>query len=955
MQQTRPVPGHDRLLWPRHCCCHRDLADPTPRRRRNWGTRPFQLRPQNLSQRQNNKHAGRRSVYSGTKQYRSTRQDDLETECECVWVKLDIYGEKSFYVAGFYRPDVSDPDSIIQLHSSVLRIKNRTRSHVWISGDFNFPGFDWADRTLKPGCPHPSKHNDFIDFLDELGLDQIVKENTRDKNTLDLFLTSNSTLVNQATIIPGLSDHDAVSVESRLSPLRPPQKPRKIPLYKKANWEGLKDHMTDFYNKLSEEDKHTGSPNSLWVRFRTALETGIGKYIPHRSSSKRDRHPWMSQDLKKMIRKRKEAFTRKRRHPNRANTDKYKHLQAKVQKKFRQEYWTYVNNILTPEEGNNQPETPEPKIKKNFWTYLKHCKNDSIGVAPLRDTTTGILHTDPQSKAELLNKQFQSVFSLNTPLNLYHNCLNVLWRNPSPGNALNLKRSQEMTEFTISVEGVLKLLASLKPHKAAGPDQLNPRVLKEIKEAIAPSLKTIFTRSYQTGQVPHDWKQANVVPIYKKGPKHLAVNYRPVSLTCICSKLMEHIMVSQISRHLDTHKILLKNQHGFLSRLSCETQLLEFVQELHDNLNNGQQVDAIIMDFSKAFDKVAHNRLLHKLDNYGISGKANRWIADFLSGRSQQVVVEGCASGKVPVTSGVPQGSVLGPVLFLVYINDIADKTSSAVRLFADDTIIYRPITTVNDQTTLQKDLNALDHWSRVWQMEFHPSKCQTLHITRSPKPLLTNYNLYGQQIEAVDSAKYLGVTLTPDLRWNNHVHSVRNKSSATMRLLQRNMRISSTQIKTRAYNTYVRPQLEYAATIWDPHTKQNIKKLEQVQRTAARWTLGRYRNTSSVSDMLNELGWRSLEQRRADARLVMMYKLRNNMLAIDPSPYLKPAQGSIARVYPHRYITLDTNTKIYARSFYPNTIRQWNCLPPHVALAPTLNAFKRQVCQLQHPHWDHG
>ena len=335
------------------------------------------------------------------------------------------------------------------------------------------------------------------------------------------------------------------------------------------------------------------------------------------------------------------------------------------------------------------------------------------------------------------------------------------------------------------------------------------------------------------------------------------------------------------------------------------------------------------MDFSKAFDKVAHYRLLHKLDNYGISGKANRWIADFLSGKSQQVVVEGCASGKVPVTSGVPQGSVLGPMLFLVYINEIVDKTSSAVRLFADDTIIYRPITTSNDQTTLQKDLNVLDHWSRVWQMEFHPSKCQTLHITRSSKLLLTNYNLYGPQIEAVDSAKYLGVTLTPDLRWNNHVHSVRNKSSATMRLLQRNMRISSTQIKTRAYNTYVRPQLEYAATIWDPHTKQNIKKLEQVQRTAARWMLGRYRNTSSVSDMLNELGWCSLEQCRADAHLIMMYKLRNNMLAIDPSPYLKPAQGSIARVYPHGYITLDTNTKIYARSFYPNTIRQWNSLPP--------------------------
>ena len=148
-----------------------------------------------------------------------------------------------------------------------------------------------------------------------------------------------------------------------------------------------------------------------------------------------------------------------------------------------------------------------------------------------------------------------------------------------------------------------------------------------------------------------------------------------------------------------------------------------------------------------------------------------------------------------------------------------------------------------------------------------------------------------------------------------------------TMRFLQRNMHISSTQIKTRAYNTYVRPQLQYAATIWDPHTKQNINKLEQVQRTDARWMLGCYRNTSSVSDMLNELGWRSLEQRRADARLTMLYKLRNNMLAVDPSPFLKPAQGSIARVYRHCYITLDTNTKIYAKSFYPNIIRQWNSL----------------------------
>ena len=223
MQQKRPVPGHDRFLWPKHCCCHRDLADPTPRRRRNWGAGHFCSHYKiYCSDRITNTHG--RGVFLVVRNgIRSTRQDDLETKCECVWVKLDIDGEKSLYMASFYRPDVSGPDSINQLDSSVLCIKNRTRSHVWISGDFNFPSFDWADRTLTPGCPHPSKHNDFIDFLDELGLDQIIKENTRDNNTLDLFLTRNSTLVSWATVIPGLSDHDAVSVESRLSPLRPPR------------------------------------------------------------------------------------------------------------------------------------------------------------------------------------------------------------------------------------------------------------------------------------------------------------------------------------------------------------------------------------------------------------------------------------------------------------------------------------------------------------------------------------------------------------------------------------------------------------------------------------------------------------------------------------------------------------------------------------------------------------
>ena len=183
-----------------------------------------------------------------------------------------------------------------------------------------------------------------------------------------------------------------------------------------------------------------------------------------------------------------------------------------------------------------------------------------------------------------------------------------LWTSgPSgPSGPIYTKKARDMPDFNLSEKWVIKLLAGLKPHKATGPDQACPKVLREIKEAIAPTLQVIFIRSLETGKVRSDLRHANVVPIYKKGSKHLAVNYyRPGSLTCICSKLMERIMVSQISRHLVRHKLLLKNQHGFRSFLSCDTQLLEFIQELHTNLNQGRQVDAVIRDFSKTFDKVA--------------------------------------------------------------------------------------------------------------------------------------------------------------------------------------------------------------------------------------------------------------------------------------------------------------------------------------------------------------
>ena len=213
--------------------------------------------------------------------------------------------------------------------------------------------------------------------------------------------------------------------------------------------------------------------------------------------------------------------------------------------------------------------------------------------------------------------------------------------------------------------------------------------LRYIALHTAPILTMIFKRSYETGIVPYIWKTANVCPVFKKGNRFEAINYRPVSLTCICCKIMEHIVTSHIMNHADKHNILYTMQHGFRKKLSCETQLVEFIDDVTRNLDSGQQTDCLIMDFSNAFDKVSHILLIHKLDQYGIKGKTNAWIKGFLSDITQLVVIEGETSDIIKVESGVPQGSVLGPSLFLFYIDDMPDNITSTVGIFADDTIAY--------------------------------------------------------------------------------------------------------------------------------------------------------------------------------------------------------------------------------------------------------------------------
>ena len=415
-----------------------------------------------------------------------------------------------------------------------------------------------------------------------------------------------------------------------------------------------------------------------------------------------------------------------------------------------------------------------------------------------------------------------------------------------------------------------------------------------------------------------------------------------MSLTSVPCKILEHIITSAIAHHLETNNILCPEQHGFRKSRSCETQLLDLTGELFETVENGQQADIVVLDFAKAFDKVSHSLLTHKLSSYGVRGKVNAWIQSFLEDRKQAVLVNGEKSDMVAVRSGVPQGSVIGPLLFLAYINDLPQQLKSPARLFADDTLVYRLSASEEDQNALQDDLLQLEKWEKCWDMEFHPAKCVVLHATKKRATKAKLYSLHGQTLKSVSSAKYLGVTLASDLCWDNHITNICSKANRTLGFLRRNLKVGSTKLKATAYKTLVRPILEYASTVWDPHTQTNVGRLEAVQRRAARYTLNRYKQTESVSAMLDNLQWPTLTHRRKVARLSMLKKMTRNEAIVSKKLLIPTTRQQ--RGHEQQFQTIHCRTLYRQQSFLPRTIKDWNSLPPDTIAADSLDAFKARV-----------
>jgi hypothetical protein len=339
---------------------------------------------------------------------------------------------------------------------------------------------------------------------------------------------------------------------------------------------------------------------------------------------------------------------------------------------------------------------------------------------------------------------------------------------PSPSQSGSSSPLSSISSIDLYLEEVYQALLNLDPSKDHGPHGFPSRVLKECALQLAPSLHHLFSKSLRLSQIHTEWKLANIIPLLKKENKDHVENNRPISLLFIISKTLERCVLNHLSHRIQCN--IHSAQYGFVNGRSSTAQLLSILNTIGKNLDQGSQTDVVFMDICKVFDRVDHSILLQKLHDFGFSGSLLLWFQNYLSGRFQRVTVHGATS--LPITSGVPQGSLLGPFLFSVYINDLPNNisTSTGVGLFADDTKFYRCVQNACDALVLQDDIQGLLCWSMDNRLRFNQSKCKVLSITRKKSPLIYPYKLDNDQLLVSDAQVDLGITISPKLLWNDQV-----------------------------------------------------------------------------------------------------------------------------------------------------------------------------------------
>ena len=543
---------------------------------------------------------------------------------------------------------------------------------------------------------------------------------------------------------------------------------------------------------LSAEDKYN-------FVLSKSLEICV-RHVPKRRSSKRKQA--IPRDRRVLMRKRRkmqQKIIRRGRANNVASMrDKICRIESRLKASLEMERAAEEQRAVEVVKTN----------PKYFFQYAKRKSTVTTRIGPL-ESEDGILVQEPEQMAVVLQKQYEKVFSVPNPSSNSHT--------PCQASAAGDNGAELLDVIEFGRADFVRVAARLRSTAAAGPDGVPAVLLKNCIEELSCPLVALWETSLRSGEIPAALKTARVTPIFKGGSKSSPSSYRPVALTSHIIKLFERILADKIVDFLEEKSLLNENQHGFRRGRSCLSQLLDHHDRLLDALERSAGVDVIYLDLWKAFDQVDHGIVLHKARAMGIGGRVLSWLQAFLSGRTQAVVVEGCSSGDSDVRSGVPQGSVLGPVLFLLLLGDIdATIINSFASSFADDTKLMGKVNGISCISKIQKDLENVYRWADDNNMKFNSNKFQLLryqsHVQDRQLPSYIAYD--STEIVECQVVKDLGVLMANDLSFSHQIHEMVNSARKQMGWILRTFASRDTELMMTLFRSLVLPRLEYCSLL---------------------------------------------------------------------------------------------------------------------------------------------
>lgn len=732
--------------------------------------------------------------------------------------------------------------------------------NIYIVGDFNLPHIMWNpitaghDACVACVCTHPIC-SELTHLMSSLDAHQFNSSPNSGGKILDLFISNTYCTTDHLIdpLVPVDPHHPpfVISAPVTLSMQMMKRKPINKYNFRRANYDLIKKRMDEVDWSMLFDNL---SPEEAVDAFYTMLNDIISPLVPPARTRSLDFPIWFTPQLIKIFKKKQRLWIKWKKYSNVKDYNNFSECRSLFKHMCKTCYSSYMNSVEDSLSSNI----------KHFWSYVSNRKSKS-GI-PSMMQYQNVKSSDPNSVCNMFSDFFLSVFEPASPTL-------TSWGPPQQCAEI----SSLISNLHIDKSKILSELKRLDPSKGAGPDGLPAAFFKATADCICEPIYILFNRCLHEGVFPRVWKQAYITPVHKGGSRHDVEQYRPISILSTLSKLFERLVHNEIYPLL--HNSIIPEQHGFVKRRSTTSNLLIFANYLFENVDKRLQIDAVYTDFKKAFDKVDHEILLNKIAFNGIRGNLLRWFVSYLENRSQMVVVNGHQSVSVNITSGVPQGSILGPLLFIIYINDIKKCfKKSKFLMYADDLKAFKTIRTVDDCQSFQEDLDRLAAYCIDNKLHLSIPKCNYIHFTKNNFIINFNYSLNCIPLNNICVVKDLGVLFDGKLSLNQHIEAIVNSAFKMYGFVMR----SSTEFKRTStylylYKTLIRSQLEYAVPIWNPFYQKYIANIERVQRKYLRAMYYRCHRTKtylSYSQLLDKYKLISLENRRKYLEVNVLYDI---------------------------------------------------------------------------------